>query len=72
MTKQELGRIKKDNVTLIEYVSPTAGEDDRIFIQVGVVGLFCDKKEIKNLQTVVNYFMNMEDISSCEIIMNGE
>lgn len=72
MVKEELGRMKKGNVTLIEYVEPTASNDDRIFIQVGVVGLFCDKKELKDLYTLINYFMNMEDISNCEIIIKGE
>ena len=72
MIKEELGRIKKGNVTLIEYVEPTASNNDRIFIQVGVVGLYCDKKEAKDLNTILNYFINMEEISNCEIIMSGE
>jgi hypothetical protein len=72
MVKQELGRIIKENVTIIEYVSPTASDDDKVFIQVGVVGLFCNKKELKDLSTAINYFINMEEISSCEVIMNGE
>lgn len=69
MSKSEIGRIKKGNVTLIEYGEPTASNDDRVFIQVGVAGIFCDKKELKDLLTVVDYFVNMEDFSNCEIII---
>ena len=72
MVKQEIGRLKKGNVTLIEYVEPTASNDDRLFIQVGVVGLFCDKQEIKDLHTVINYFINMEEISNCEVIIRED
>lgn len=64
--------MRKGNVTLIEYLEPTASNDDRIFIQVGVIGLFCDKKELKDLHTLINYFINMEDISDCEIIIKGD
>lgn len=72
MIKNELGRIKKNNVTLIEYESPTASDDDRIFIQVGVIGIFCDKKELKDLYSVLNYFLNIEEITDCEVIIRGE
>lgn len=72
MIKNEIGRVKKDNVTLIEYETGSFFDDDKVFIQVGVVGLFCTKKELDNLQTVINYYSNVDSFTECKVMIEGK
>jgi len=74
MPKQEVGRVKKNNVSLIEYDEGTLNYSDTFFVQVGVVGFYCTKKELQDLYTVLNCYINIDDISECTIKIkeNGE
>jgi hypothetical protein len=67
MLRGEAGRIVKDNVTLIEYEESIVGFSNNYFLQVGVVGLHFTEKELKNLYTVLNYYVNIEEFASCTI-----
>jgi hypothetical protein len=72
MIKQELGRIQKGKATLIEYGVGTFSYDDKVFIQIGIAGLFCTKKELEDLQTVINLYSNIDQISECKVSIEGE
>jgi hypothetical protein len=69
MAKHEIGRLKKGKASLIEYGEGTFNHSDNYFIQVGVVGLYCTKKELEDLFTVLNCYINMENISECKVTM---
>lgn len=64
--KVENGRVIKSNVKLIEYGDPS-GEVDNYFVQIGVAGLYCSKRELDDLFTVLNYYKNIDALSECEL-----
>lgn len=72
MIKNEIGRIKKNNVTLVEYGEGTVSYTDKFYIQVGVIGLYCTDKELNDLYTVLNYYKNIEDISECVMTLKED
>lgn len=65
--RNEIGRVIKGNVTLIEYEAPDAETSNKFFLQCGVVGLNATPKELKDLYTVLNYYVNIENFSECNI-----
>jgi hypothetical protein len=67
MNKKEIGRIIKSNITLIEYAESTVGYSDKFFLMSGAVGFWATKEELKDLYTVLNYYINIEDISECTV-----
>lgn len=71
MIKDEAGRVVLNNINLIEYQQDQV-LDGRYFIQVGVVGLYCNEKELKDLYTVLNYYCNIEDFAQCNIKVGDE
>lgn len=70
--KSEIGRIIKNNVTLVEYGSSESGLVGNYFIQCGVVGMFASEQELRDLYAVLNYYLNIEDISQCQVRIGGE
>jgi hypothetical protein len=70
--KKELGRIKKNNITLIEYDAVDGTIAGNHFIQCGVVGFFASKKELEDLSNVLNYYLNIEEFAKCKVIIEGE
>jgi hypothetical protein len=71
MIKDEAGRVVLNNVNLIEYQQQQVA-DGRYFIQVGVVGLYCSEKELRDLYTVLNYYCHIEDFAECNIKVGDE
>jgi len=67
MSREVFGTIKKNEITLIEYADGTYNHYDKIFIQCGIVGLFLNKKDLEDLFTVLNYYINMEKFIDCDI-----
>ena len=65
MIKKEIGRLNKNNIQLIEYGDGTHNYEDKFFVQVGVIGVFCTEKELGDLYDVLNYYHNIEGISEC-------
>jgi len=65
--RQEIGRIIKDNISLVEYDSLSDDLGAKYFIQCGVVGIMATKKELTDLYSVLNYYINLEELSSCYI-----
>jgi hypothetical protein len=70
--KKELGRVKKNNVTLIEYDPSDGLLGGNYFVQCGVVGLFANEKQLKDLSDVLNYYLNIEDFAQCKVVIEGE
>jgi hypothetical protein len=70
--KKELGRIKKNNITLIEYDAVDGTIAGNHFIQCGVVGFFASKKELEDLSNVLNYYLNIEEFAKCKVVIEGE
>lgn len=69
---EEIGRIIKNNITLVEYDRSESGSNGSHFIQCGVVGMLASDKELRDLYTVLNYYLNIEDISQCQLRIGGE
>lgn len=70
--KEQIGRIVKNNITLIEYTDSEASLGGRFFIQNGVMGIYANEKELKDLFTVLNYYLNIEELHDCKIRIEGE
>lgn len=70
--KQQMAKIEKGNVKIIEYGEGTYNYQDKVFIQVGVAGIFCTQKDLKDLFTVINYYTNIEEFDSCTIKVDDE
>lgn len=64
---QETGRITKNNITLVEYANPVHFTDDKFFIVSGVVGIHASRQELVDLYTVLNYYLNIESFTDCEV-----
>jgi hypothetical protein len=71
MNKHSVGSITKGNVKLIEYEEGTYTYSDHYFIQSGNIGFWATKKELTDLFTVLNYYINMQDFNECEVVVDG-
>ena len=67
MSKEIFGTIRKGDVVLVEYGDGTYSHDDNIFVQCGIVGMFLNKKDLADLFTILNYYINMENFTDCKI-----
>lgn len=72
MIKREVGKVLKNNISLIEYEQDDSVIGAKYFIQIGVVGLYCNKKELQDLYSVLNYYCNIEEFSQCIIRVGDE
>jgi hypothetical protein len=72
MLRNEVGRIEKNNITLIEYENAVVNYSSNFFIQLGVVGVHCTQKELEDLYTVLGYYLNIDNYSECKIKIGGE
>lgn len=70
--KQEVGRVKKDNITLIEYHPSDGTVNGNYFIQCGVVGFYLNDRELKDLLCVLSYYSNIESYAKCKVMIEGE
>lgn len=70
--KQELGRVKKENITLIEYHPNEGTINGNYFIQCGVVGFYLNDRELKDLSCLLSYYLNIEDFAKCKVVIEGE
>jgi len=39
---------------------------------MGIVGLWLEQKELKDLKTVLDYYTNVDDFLQCKIKVDGE
>jgi hypothetical protein len=64
--------VQKGNIKLTEYSDSTYGYDDRLFIQCTCVGFYLTKNDLKDLLTVVHYYLNADDITDVSVSIGGE
>jgi len=64
--------VEKGNIKLTEYNDPTYGYDDKLFIQCTCVGFYVTKKDLRDLYTVVSYYLNAEDYTDIKVSVGGE
>jgi hypothetical protein len=64
--------VEKGNIKLTEYTNESQGYEDRFFIQCTCVGFYMTKEELKDLYTVVSYYLNADDYSDINIYIGGE
>jgi hypothetical protein len=55
----ESGRIQKGSATLIEYMENENSVPNKFFLQSGVVGMYASLEELKDLYTILHYYINM-------------
>jgi hypothetical protein len=61
------GRITKNNISISEYTEGIHQYEDKFFIKCGVAGIFANRKELEDLYLVLNYYLNIEKFSECEV-----
>jgi hypothetical protein len=61
------GRITKNNISISEYAEGIHQYEDKFFIKCGVAGIFANRKELEDLYLVLNYYLNIEKFSECEV-----
>ena len=64
--------VQKGNIKLTEYSDSTYNYDDKLFIQCTCVGFYLTQKDLKDLYTVVSYYLNAEEYSDIEVTIGGE
>jgi len=68
----ESGRITKGSATLIEYQENENSIPDTFFLQSGVVGMYASAEELKDIYTILNYYLNIDDLTNCKIKIGDE
>ncbi len=61
------GRITKNNISISEYAEGIHQYEDKFFIKCGVAVIFANRKELEDLYLVLNYYLNIEKFSECEV-----
>lgn len=68
----EIGRVEKGPVTFVEYGDLNSFDSKHYFVQVGIAGLHLTEKELKDLYTVLGYYINITDYAECKVKIEGE
>lgn len=68
----ESGRIQKGLATLIEYTENENAVPNKFFLQSGVVGMYASLEELKDLYTILHYYINIDDLTKCKIKIGDE
>ena len=63
MKPYELLDISLGNIKIIEHVNSTTQEVDKVYIQNGLLGFYVSEDEMKDLLTILNYYINIEAIN---------
>ena len=64
--------VEKGNIKLTEYTDSTFNYEDKLFIQCTCVGFYLTQKDLKDLFTVVNYYLHADDITDVKVSIGGE
>ncbi len=64
--------VQKGNIKLTEYTDSTYNYEDKLFLQCTCVGFYLTQKDLKDLYTVIHYYMNADDITDVEVVIGGE
>lgn len=71
MNKNRIGQISKGSVKIVEYDTDNLNYSDKYFIQSGPVGFWATQKELEDLHSILNYYLNMNTFMDCEVIVDG-
>jgi hypothetical protein len=66
MIKNENGRMKLNDIGLVEYES-LGNDEETFFLQSGVVGFNATKQELRDIYGLLNYYFNIDSINSTVI-----
>lgn len=72
MSNPSIAVVEKGKIKLTEYTESTYNYEDRFFLQSGCVGFYLTKKELLDLRTVVDYYLNAESITEVKVYVDGE
>ena len=64
--------VEKGNIKLTEYTDSTYNYEDKLFLQCTCVGFYLTQKQLKDLYTVVGYYLNAEDITEVKVSIGGD
>jgi hypothetical protein len=64
--------VEKGNIKLTEYTDSTYNYDDKLFLQCTCVGFYLTQKELKDLYTVVSYYLHAEELADVKVFIGGE
>lgn len=70
MNKNIIGQISKNSIKIMEYEDN--GYADKYFVQSGPVGFWATQKELEDLYSVLNYYLNINNLMDCEVIVDGQ
>lgn len=65
--KREIATVQKGDITLVEYSDPTFVYEDNFFVKCTCVGFYATKKQLKDLHSVLNYYLSMEEYEEINI-----
>ena len=64
--------VQKGNIKLTEYSDSTYNYEDKLFIQCTCVGFYVTQKDLKDLYTVISYYLNADEYSDVQVTIGGE
>lgn len=59
----ELLDISLGDIKIVEYINKSTQEVEKVYVQNGILGFFVSEDEMKDLFTLLNYYMNIERIN---------
>lgn len=69
---ENTGSITKGSIAIYEYAEGAHQKEDKFFIKCGVAGIFANRKELEDLYLILNYYLNIENFTECEVKVGGE
>lgn len=64
--------VQKGDIKLTEYKNSEYNYEDKLFLQCTCVGFYLTQKQLKDLYTVVSYYLNADDITEVRVSIGGE
>ena len=70
--KRTVASLQKGSIKLIEYSEGTIEYSDKLFIQSGCVGFYMTLEELKNLKSIIDYYLNIDEFMDIRLNVDGE
>ena len=64
--------VEKGHIKLTEYYDSTYNYEDKLFLQCTCVGFYLTPQELRDLYTVVGYYLHADDITEVKVSIGGE
>jgi len=64
--------VQKGNIKLTEYADSVYNYDDKLFLQCTCVGFYLTQKELRDLYTVVGYYLNADEFTEVKVSIGGQ